>query len=133
MRAACGAGMRALARITALAALLHLVGEGYYQLRWGQPFLALLADAIAVTLLAFAAFVALKPGSRGAPSLLAGAWGFESCLVLRAYTERLYAGGGAEPAVIAMLLGPIVLVTAAMFAWALLSPLRQADTEEPQS
>jgi hypothetical protein len=133
MRAGPGAGVRALARITALAALLHLLGEGYYQLRWGQPFLALLADAIAVALLAFAASVALNRGSRGASSLLAGAWGFESCLVLRAYTERLYGGGGAEPAVIATLLAPIVLMTAAIFAWALLSALRQAQGEEPQS
>jgi hypothetical protein len=127
-----------LAVAAGLAAALHFLGEGYYQLRWGQPFLALFSDIIAVTLMGFAAIASLRARPASGAGILAAAWGFEFCLAYRAATERiewrkaLGAATNGEPDVILPLLVFFAVAAACFFflslriVWAQMSANRHA-------
>lgn len=108
-----------------IAAVTHAAGEGYYHLRWGQPFSALFPDVVAINLLRTAGLRSLTIGPRSAIGLLAAGWGFLTCLAYRAAFERrefaIHATRTAngEPPLIEDVLSMLLLACTIAFAWAL--------------
>ncbi len=71
-----------------IVGVLHLIGESYFMYLFGQSFIQTLIDLIAVLLLFFGAFIAIKNKNS---AILCGAWGFEFCLNFRTWAWRFEA------------------------------------------
>ena len=74
------------ATFTIVIALIHFVLETLYTFKFGQTWLGLLPDYIAVTLMWAGGFVVLK--NIKAVGILCGAWGFAFCLHYRSWAWR---------------------------------------------
>ena len=74
---------------TIIIACVHFVLENLHTYLFGQPFVGLLPDYIAVALMLGGGFMVLKdPRARG---ILCGAWGFAVCLHYRSWAWRFEA------------------------------------------
>ena len=82
--------VRRFAKYTILAAGFHFVLETLYTIWFGQHWLGLLPDYIAVALMVLAACLIILQ-SAGYVGFLCGAWGFAFCLNYRAWAWRFEA------------------------------------------
>lgn len=128
----------ALAVASLAAAFVHAVGEGFYHLRWGQPFSALLPDIVAIGMMGIAGWKSLsvRPGS--AVALLAASWAFLICLACRALFERMATNGLAgpsdgEPPIVLDILAVLLLLTLGGFSWAMRLAWRASSRPEIQA
>ena len=108
---------RRFAWLSAIAAILHFLGETWWHLRFGQFLPMLIVDYIAVSLLLISSTIYLRGGHSF--GLLCGAWGFSFCLSYRAFfwrVEVLLSGGGSEQLrATATVLGFMLIFSALMF------------------
>ena len=107
-----------LAWFSIAGACLHLLLETLYHVKFGQFLPFLIVDYIAVALLVSSAVSSLRARPASFPGLLAGAWGFASCLAYMAFfafLQRYLQGQGSVFMVI--ILG--VALSAAFLAFAL--------------
>ena len=127
----------ALAAVSIVAVVVHAVGEGYYQLRWGQPFAALFPDIVAILLLLTTGLRSLTISPRSALALLATGWSFLTCLAYRAAfalddaaTQTVLAANG-EPPLVGGILSILLLFCAIGFCWALCLAWRASSGTQP--
>lgn len=110
---------RKVAFLSIIFALVHFVGETLWHLKFGQPISMLVVDYIAVSLLLYGGFKAIKNAQF--IGLLCGAWGFEFCLNYRALfnrVEKMASGiGHGDPAIdsTAYVLAVLMAVSITMF------------------
>ena len=109
--------LRRIAFCTIALAVLHLVAETFYTLRYGQTALGYLPDVVAVGLLLAGSVAALRDWE--ARGILCGAWGFACCLHYRAWAWRVEAslGEAINPAddFIVTLLGTTLIISVGFF------------------
>lgn len=127
-----------LALASLVTAVVHAAGEGYYHLRWGQPFSALFPDIVAVGLMAIAGWRSLSVPRGSAIPLLSAAWAFLVCLTYRALFERLASNelavlSNGEPAEVFNILALLLLFTCGGFAWAIWLAWRASCLSETET
>ena len=111
--------IRRVAVLSIVFGVIHFIGETLWHFKFGQFLPMLIVDYIAVTLLLFGAYKALK--NHKAVGLLCGAWGFEFCLNYRTLFNRvdkmLHGNGIGDPAVdvTAYVLAGLLVVSIFMF------------------
>ena len=117
-----------LAWFSIAGACLHLLLETLYHVKFGQFLPFLIVDYIAVVLLVSSAVSSLRARPAPLPGLLAGAWGFASCLAYMAFFAFLqpYLQGQGSLFMI-IILG--VALAAALLAFALSVQLVRATNK----
>jgi hypothetical protein len=117
-----------LAWFSIAGACIHLLLETIYHLKFGQFLPFLIVDYIAVALLVSSAVSSLRARPAPLPGLLAGAWGFASCLAyvaFFAFLQQYLEGQGS--AFMVIILG--VALSAAFLAFALTIFLVRANSK----
>ena len=115
-----------LAWFSIAGACLHFALETLYHLKFGQYLPFLIVDYIAVTLLISSAVSSLLVRPASGSGLLAGAWGFSSCLAYMAFFGFLQSYlQGHESLVTMIILG--AALSAAFLAFILSLLLVKAD------
>jgi hypothetical protein len=110
-----------LAWFSLVGAFVHFVLETLYHVTFGQFLPLLIVDYIAVGLLVYAGVLSLRVRPLSASGLLAGAWGFATCLAYIAcfvLLERYLQGQG--PLFMVVVLGVAVVAAFVAFALSLL-------------